>query len=232
MSAVKSSPRVKPLLRGVSHEAAVYVAAPAALALWAWAPPGFAGGAATYGLSLVALFLVSALYHRPTWRPRQRDLLGRLDHAAIFFLIAGTATPVGLLLAPAGGTLFLWVVWVGAAAGVALSVLWPRAPKALMAVLFVLLGWTAVPMLPAMLRGLGPVVMALIVLGGLLYTAGAVVYARRRPDPFPAVFGYHEIFHLCVIAAALLHFGAVAGALAGVRGSPGAADATALARPG
>ncbi len=207
------APRTKPLLRGVSHEAAFYFALPAAVALWAAAPEGLRPGVAAYGASLVALFGMSAVYHRPTWRPRMRDWLGRCDHSAIFLLIAGTGTPLFLRLGPGAGHTVLWVVWAGALAGVAMSLAWAQVPKALMAGLCVLLGWAAVPVLPRMMQVLGPVVMALVLAGGVLYTAGAVIYARRRPDPFPTVFGYHELFHLCVIAAAVLHFGAVASAL-------------------
>jgi hemolysin III len=218
-------PRVKPLLRGVSHEVAAYLAAPAALVLWALAPVEVRPGVATFGVSLVVLFAVSASYHRPTWRPRARDLIGRLDHSAIFLLIAGTATPFGLILGPGAGFTWLKVAWAGALLGVALSLAWPTAPKPLMAAVYVLLGWSNVPVLPAMVRTLGPAVMAAVLAGGLIYTAGALVYARKWPDPFPRIFGYHEIFHLCVIVAAVLHFAAVAGAIhgldAGATSSPG-----------
>jgi hemolysin III len=223
MSDGSTPARKKPLLRGVSHEAAAYLSAPAAVALWASAPASLQPGVAAYGLSLVVLFMMSAVYHRPTWRPRMRDWLGRCDHSAIFLLIAGTGTPLFLSLGPGAGHTVLWVVWSGALAGVAMSLLWPTVPKALMAGLCVLLGWAAVPVLPDMFRVLGPAVMALVVAGGLLYTVGAFVYARKWPDPFPAIFGYHEIFHLCVIAAAVLHFSAVAGALPSVASEAGTA---------
>jgi hemolysin III len=209
MSNPLPAPRQKPLLRGVSHEVAAYAFAPATLALVAGAKTATAmAGAATYGASVFALFLVSAVYHRPFWTPRKRDLMGRLDHSAIFFLIAGTYTPFCLLLG-ASGTAMLVGIWVGAALGVAMSVFWPGAPKPLVALVAVLLGWQVMPLAPALGGVLGSGTLALVVAGGVLYTVGAIVYALRRPDPFPRVFGFHEIFHLLVVAAAICHFLAV-----------------------
>lgn len=203
--------RTKPLLRGVFHQAAAWIAAPAALVLWLGAGSESArAGAATYGLSLVALFAISAIYHRPTWPPRARDWMGRLDHSAIFFLIAGTYTPFGLLLGPGGGYAVLAVVWGGAVGGIILSLVWPTAPKPVMAAIFVLLGWAFVPVGPTLFFTLGLSKVTLIFAGGLLYTAGAVVYALKRPDPFPRIFGYHEVFHVFVVVAAILHYAAVA----------------------
>lgn len=213
----KPKPGQKPLLRGVLHHATALVATPAALLLW-WnaSSRGAQVGAATYGLSLVALFAVSASLHRPTWGPRVRDWLGRVDHSAIFFLIAGTYTPFGLLLGPGGGHTVLAVVWGGAALGVLLSLVWPTAPKPLMAAIFVALGWVFIPVGPTLFFALGLSKVTLLLAGGLLYTAGAVVYALRRPDPFPRVFGYHEVFHLFVVVAAGFHFAAVAMVLPGI----------------
>jgi hemolysin III len=199
--------RIKPLLRGVSHEVAALAAAPAAVALVASAKSPWAqAGAAVYGSSLFTLFLVSALFHRPTWSPRARSLVGRLDYSAIFLLIAGTYTPICLLLAGGVGNALLAVVWTGAAAGIVIAVAYPLAPKSLMAAIYVLLGWVFVPAAAAVRGAIGGQALLLLLAGGLLYTVGAVVYALRRPDPFPRVFGYHEIFHLLVIAAAALHF--------------------------
>lgn len=204
---------VKPLLRGVSHEVAAVAAAPAALGLVATAQgSGARLAAAVYGASLFALFLVSAVLHRPTWSPRARLVVGRLDSSAIFLLIAGTYTPLCLLLGATGSTL-LAVVWTGALLGVVLSVAWPRAPKPLMAAVYVALGWAFVPAAGGLRAALGGASLLLVVAGGLVYTAGAVVYALRRPDPFPRVFGYHELFHLLVIAAAAMHFVAVRSAI-------------------
>lgn len=201
-----AAPRTKPLLRGVSHEIAAFAVAPAAIFLVASAK-GVAAttGAAVYGASVFALFLISATYHRPFWTPRAKDFMGRLDHSAIFVLIAGTYTPMCLLLGPSG-TAMLVGVWVGAALGIAMSLFWPRAPKPLVALVAVLLGWHVLPMMPTLEEALGPQGLALLLAGGILYTVGALVYASRRPDPFPKVFGFHEIFHLFVIAAAVCHF--------------------------
>jgi hemolysin III len=201
----------KPLLRGVSHE----VAAAFAVAGWAallQAAPGRRAllAAAVYGLALTAQFAISALYHRPRWDTRARLVMRRLDHAAIFLLIAGTYTPFCLLL-PGGGRGLLVAVWAGALAGMVLSVAWPLAPKWLMAALTVGLGWVIVPLLPALHVTIGAGGLWLLAGGGVAYTVGALVYATRRPDPFPRVFGYHEVFHALVILAAALHYVAVRG---------------------
>ena len=207
----------KPLLRGVSHE----IAAAFALAGWVLlvrAAPGprAALAAAVYGLTLTAQFSISALYHRPSWGAPARLVMRRLDHAAIFLLIAGTYTPVSLLL-PGGGRLLLGLVWTGALAGMVLSILWPLAPKWLMATLTVALGWAVVPTLPSLSAAVGPLGLWLLGIGGVAYTLGAVVYATRRPDPFPRIFGYHEVFHALVIAAACCHYAAVARVLGAIR---------------
>jgi hemolysin III len=205
--------RVKPRLRGVFHEIACYLAAPSWALLLATAETATARtGALVYGASLFTLFLASAVYHRPTWSPRARRVLWRVDHSAIFVLIAGTFTPLCLRLGDAGRPV-LAAVWLGAAAGVLLSCCWVRAPRWLMAGLYVLLGWFAFPMLPALGAAMGAGALGLLLTGGLLYSAGAVIYALRRPDPYPAVFGFHEIFHLLVIAAAACHFAVVSAAI-------------------
>lgn len=207
--------RTKPLLRGVSHEIAVFLAAPAALALVASAKSTVAQyGAVTYGASLFAMFLVSTVFHRPTWTPRARLWIGRLDNSAVFLFIAGTYTPICLLLGGREGRTVLLVAWIGAALGIVLTVLWPLAPKPLMALVYVLLGWVFVPALAGLRSAMGSGAVRLLVLGGASYTVGAVVYALKRPDPFPRVFGYHEIFHLLVIAGAVCHFLVVRGAVA------------------
>jgi hemolysin III len=211
MLAATTTHPVKPLLRGVSHE----VAAGAALAAWvvlavlAPTPRGRAA-ALVYGGSLFTLFAVSALYHRPTWKPRARAVMRRLDHSAIFVLIAGTYTPLCLLLGGTSGTRLLALVWAGAFLGVVKSVVWAHAPRVVVATLTVALGWAVVPVVPALDALLGGAGVGLLMGGGVLYTLGAIVYATRRPNPFPRVFGYHEIFHALVVAAAALHL-AVAG---------------------
>jgi hemolysin III len=209
-----SAAATKPLLRGVSHEIAAGVALAAWIALAALAPSSRGLAAASvYGASLFALFGVSALYHRPTWPPRARLWLRRLDHSAIFLLIAGTYTPFCLVLGGARGDMLLAVAWGGATLGILQSVLWVRAPKPLVAVVYVLLGWVILPVMPALTARLGPGAVALLAAGGITYSLGAVVCAARRPDPFPRVFGYHEVFHALVVVAAGLHLAVAARAI-------------------
>lgn len=205
---------VKPLLRGVSHEIAAGIAFAAWILLVAAAPSARARvAAAAYGASLFTLFTVSALYHRPTWSPRARLAMRRLDHSAIFVLIAGTYTPFCLLLGGSRGGAMLAIAWGGALLGMTRAVLWPRAPKVLVAAISVALGWLVLPILPALRGILGSGAVGLLAAGGIVYSLGAVVYATRRPDPFPRVFGYHEVFHAMVIAAAGLHFAVAAQAV-------------------
>lgn len=207
----------KPLLRGVSHEVAAF----AALAGWfvltrvAVTPRGTIA-AAVYGGSLTTLFGVSALYHRPMWSPRARAVMRRFDHSAIFLLIAGTYTPMCLLLGGRRGTFLLVVVWVGALLGIARAVLWPFAPRVIPTTLAVALGWVVVAVLPALHAAVGNGPLALLVGGGLVYSAGAVVYAAKRPNPAPGIFGYHEVFHVLVIIAAICHYALVASTVAAI----------------
>jgi hemolysin III len=210
--------REKPLLRGVSHEIAAFIAALGAIALVRAAPSLRAAVAASvYGATLTTLFTVSALYHRGRWSAPARALMRRFDHSAIFLLIAGTYTPFCLLLGGRLGLALLVVAWGGAALGVLRAVLWLDAPDALVAALGVGLGWVIVPVLPSLRAAVGSGAVALLVTGGLAYTGGAVVYATQRPDPAPAVFGYHEIFHVLVILAAVCHYAVVSGAVAAMR---------------
>jgi hemolysin III len=205
--------QVKPRLRGVFHQYAFYVALVAGAVLVALSDSGRELVATwIYAAALAAMFGVSALYHRVDWRsPQLRAWMRRLDHSTILLLIAGTYTPFALLafdgkLADA----ILIVVWAGAAAGLVLNLAWVDAPKWLTALVFVALGWVGVVAVPEMLDlGVAPAV--LVFAGGGLYTLGAVTYALRRPNPVPHVFGYHEIFHVLVIAAAAAHFVAIAG---------------------
>jgi hemolysin III len=205
-------PLAKPRLRGVFHQYAFYVALVAgavAVALSDSARELLATW--IYAAALAAMFGVSALYHRVDWRsPRVRTWMRRLDHSTILLLIAGTYTPFALLaFEGAVADAILIVVWAGAAAGLVLNLAWIDAPKWLVAVVFVALGWVGVIAFPQMVElGIAPTM--LIVAGGALYTLGALTYALRRPNPVPAVFGYHEIFHLLVIGAAATHFVAIA----------------------
>jgi hemolysin III len=202
----------KPRLRGVSHQWAFFVSLGAGLALILLANGSTATIAAgIYAFSLSALLGISALYHRVDWRPAARRWMRRLDHTMIFVLIAGTYTPFALLVLHGPiSHIVLIAVWVTAGAGTVLNLLWWNAPKPVAAAVYISTGWIAILAFPQLWDGLGPIGFGLIVLGGILYTAGAIVYARRRPDPRPAVFGYHEIFHLLVIVAAACDFAAIA----------------------
>jgi hemolysin III len=204
--------RVKPRLRGVSHEIAFYAAIAATLILVKLANPGLPRLASgVYGASLVLLFGTSALYHRPMWTPTARARMRRADHAAIFVLIGGSYAPLGLLALPTDVShRLLGLVWGGCAIGIVKSLFWAHAPRWITVAIYVIVSWSAALELPALGHALGPVRTALIVGGGICYSVGALVYARRRPDPLPAVFGYHEIFHVLVIVAAALQFGAIA----------------------
>jgi hemolysin III len=166
--------------------------------------------AAIYAASVSGLFGVSALYHRRTWTPPARRRMRRLDHAMIFLLIAGTYTPVGLLVLHGTlATVVLVVVWGGAVAGIGLELAWTTAPSWLGGTVYLALGWVAVVAMPQLFARLGVAGGLLLVAGGLAYSAGAAVHALRRPDPAPAVFGYHEVFHLLVIAGVAAHFLAI-----------------------
>ena len=200
--------RTKPRFRGVSHEAGFYAAVGAGLTLVGTARSlRVAFALAVYALGLSTMFGISALYHVPTWSPEARRLMKRLDHCGIFLLIAGTYTPLCLLvLKPEDGLWLLAAVWAGAAAGIAQALLWIDAPKPITAAIYIALGWLAATSFGAIWRGVGTGGMVLLLLGGLFYTVGGVIYGARRPDPLPKVFGYHEIFHALVLAAAICHF--------------------------
>jgi hemolysin III len=207
------APLVKPRLRGVSHQWAFFVSLLTGTALVIAAPSGRATlAAAVYAASVAALFGTSALYHRITWASQAaRRWMRRLDHSMIFLLIAGTYTPFALLSLSGGlATAILIAVWAGAGAGILLKLVWIDAPKWLVAVIYVTLGWVAVAAFPELYDALGVTAVAMVAAGGVLYTAGALIYATRRPDPAPAVFGYHEVFHALVIVAAALQYAVVA----------------------
>jgi hemolysin III len=204
---------VKPRLRGVFHQYAFFVAVAAGVGLVAVSDSArelFATW--IYAAALAAMFGISALYHRVNWRSsRARAWMRRLDHSAILLLIAGTYTPFALLAFDGAiANVILIVVWAGAAAGLVLNLAWVDAPKWLTALVFLALGWVGVVAVPELFDvGIAPAVLVFV--GGGLYTLGALAYATRRPDPIPAVFGYHEIFHVLVIGAAVAHFVAIAG---------------------
>ena len=198
----------KPRLRGRIHQAALFVAVPAGAVLVVMARGTVATTVAVlYAMSLSAVFGASAAYHRGRWSERARRWMKRLDHSMIFVLIAGSYTPVSVLvLQGPWEVVLLSVVWAGAAAGITLKMVRPDGLSILTSILYMALGWLALVALPQLFRGMEAAELALMVSGGLLYTAGAIVFASRRPDPRPATFGYHEVWHAFQVAAAACHY--------------------------
>jgi hemolysin III len=203
---------VKPRLRGVSHQYAFFVSVGCGVGLILAASGGRARVAATiYAVAVSALLGTSALYHRVTWRPSARRWMRRLDHSMIFVLIAGTYTPVALLaLRGSLASAILVVLWAGAVGGVIFKLLWIDAPKWLLATVYVALGCVSAAILGQLPAAIGWLGVAGLATGGLLYVVGAVIYASGRPNPWPRVFGYHEVFHALVLAAAGLHYAVIA----------------------
>jgi hemolysin III len=197
------SPPAKPRLRGVSHQHAFFVALVAGAALVAWARPATARlPALVFGASLALLLGTSALYHRVQWDPVRRQRMRQLDHAAIFILIAGGYTPLfALVPSSRGGHAALWAIWAGAMIGALKAFFWARPPKWTTAIVCVGLGWTGTGQVVDRLPAVGGTAIALLVAAGVIYSVGAGIYALRRPDPVPDVFGYHEVFHALVIVA-------------------------------
>lgn len=198
---------LKPTWRGWIHAAAFPVAIAAGVVLIALAHGAPAKWAsAVFMATSLLLFGNSALYHRFHWKPTTRAVLRRIDHANILLLIAGTYTPIAVLALPPGqGVLLLALVWSGAILGILFRVFWLHAPRWLYVALYLLLGWAAVMYIVPLFEA-NAAMMILVIVGGLLYTAGAVVYALKRPDPSPGHFGFHEIFHVCTVLAFLCHW--------------------------
>jgi hemolysin III len=197
----------KPVLRGWLHLGMAPLALAAGILLVVLAPAGAPRVAcAVFGITAVLLFGTSATFHRGRWSPRVHTALKRLDHANIFLVIAGSYTPFAVcLLAPEQARTLLLIVWCGAVLGVLFRVAWVHAPRWLYTPLYVVLGWVAIFYAGPMVRGGGWLIMALVLTGGLLYTAGAVVYGIKRPNPSPRWFGFHEVFHALTVAAFVSH---------------------------
>jgi hemolysin III len=202
---------MKPRLRGWLHAVMFPTAVAVGIVLVAFANTTSARvAAAVFAITAALLFGTSALLHRGSWSPRVEGVLRRMDHSNIYLIIAGTYTPFAVLALPPGkGRVLLSIVWVGALAGVAFRVLWVGAPRWLYTPVYVALGWVAIFYLPDLMNGAGIVAVVLIALGGVLYTAGAVVYGMKRPNPSPRWFGFHEVFHVLTVAAFTAHYVAV-----------------------
>ncbi|WNI26755.1 hemolysin III family protein [Streptomyces sp. ITFR-16] len=207
----RAAAALKPRMRGWLHAGVFPLALAGGIVLIALARSAAAVAACSvYALSACLLFGTSALYHRGTWGPRGEAVLRRLDHANIFLIIAGTYTPLAVLLLPTGEQrILLALVWGGATAGIAFRIFWINAPRWLYTLCYIALGWAAVFYLPDFARTGGTAVVALVIAGGLLYTAGAAVYGVKRPDPSPRWFGFHEVFHALTIAAFAAHYTAI-----------------------
>jgi len=202
----------KPRWRGRIHQVAFFVSVPAGVALVAIAEGWAARVAAIiYAASLVAVFGSSAAYHRGDWTPKALRRMKRLDHSMIFVLIAGSYTPIALLMLNGPWAIvILSVVWSAAVAGITLKLIRIDGFSVLTATLYVAMGWFALVALPQLVHAMPPPALVLTLLGGLLYTAGAIVFATHRPDPAPAVFGYHEVWHVFMVAASACHFATIA----------------------
>jgi hemolysin III len=203
---------VRPRLRGVSHRIAFYVALGSGAVLVARSgDPRAMAATAIYVTLLAGMFGVSATLHRSDWGPRALGWLRRADHAMIFAFIAGTYTPLCMLgVAASAGTPLLVLAWSAAGLGILRALLWPHAPRIVSSALYLAVGWVVLAYFPEVHAALDPVAFALLVAGGVWFTVGAAVYAFRRPDPWPKVFGYHEVFHVLIILGCICHFAAVA----------------------
>lgn len=202
----------KPRMRGWIHYYSAWLAIIAGAVLvsvsWAVASPRAGHSTLVYAAATVAMFAVSATYHRVQWKsPTARKRMKRLDHSMIFVFIAGSYTPFARLAMPQHtGVLVLWIVWGGAVAGIALKTCWPAAPRWVGVPLYLLLGWVAIWFAPTIIHEAGVAAMVLLAVGGVFYSIGGVFYGLRWPDPWPETFGYHEVFHAFTAIAAILHY--------------------------
>ena len=212
VSDLGSVEQVKPRLRGVLHEWAFYLASPLGISVGLLADTALGKVAtAVFAGAVVIMFGASALYHRVNWSPPWRRWLRRVDHASIYAMIAGSYTPFGLLVLSGDWRItVLAIVWAGAAVAILTRMCWARPPRWLPVLIGCSLGWVGVVVFPQLLTKTGLVASLLVLASGVCYTVGALVYARRRPDPFPNVFGYHELFHALVVAAVAVQYTVVA----------------------
>ncbi|MFE5329345.1 hemolysin III family protein [Embleya sp. NPDC056575] len=202
---------IKPRLRGWIHAGTFPLAVAAGIVLVALSDDAKSRVACgVFALTAAMLFGTSGVYHRGNWGPRGEAVLRRLDHANIFLIIAGTYTPLTILLLGKSDQILLWAVWIGALAGIGFRVFWIGAPRWLYTPIYVVLGWAAVFYLPEFMREGGVAVVVLVIVGGVLYSLGAVVYGIKRPNPSPQWFGFHEVFHAFTLLAFASHFVAVA----------------------
>lgn len=201
----------KPLLRGYLHQEAFFITLGASILLIAKSSTSLSLiSSIVFSIGLLLLFGISALYHRPYWKPKARVFLKRLDHSAIFILIASTFTPICLLaLPPTSGNMLLIIVWIAAVLGILQSIFWVKAPKIVTALLYIIMGWQALPYLKELNQSLGTPQVSLLITGGIIYTIGAIFYAAKKPKLYPTVFGYHELFHFFTIIAAACHFAVI-----------------------
>ena len=203
----------KPRLRGVLHQVAFFAFLPPLVWLLVARPegPGERTAVVVYALGILAMLGASALYHRGRWTPAVRKRMRRLDHSMILLAIAGTYTPVvGIgLRSSATRTLVLTVVWAGALVGIAIRMLWMESPRGLSSSVYIIVGWVAVLALPTLARSIGATAFGLVLGGGILYTVGALAFAMKRWNFSPVWFGYHEVFHVFVVVAAVVHYVAV-----------------------
>jgi hemolysin III len=206
------APAAPPVWRGLLHQISAFVFAPLfVFVLFLARTAGQRLAVVVYGLGVLLMFAISALYHRGRWSPVARRRLMRLDHSTILLAIAGSYTAIaGLSLGGDTRIVVLTTAWAGAAVGIVIRMLWLDAPRSLTTAVYVAVGWVAALAFPALYHALGTPAFTLVIIGGGCYSLGAVVYARKRPDPAPATFGYHEVFHALVCAGALCHLVAVA----------------------
>lgn len=203
--------KIKPKLRGYLHQEAFFIFLGACtLLIFKSVTTLQLAASFVYTFGLLFLFGISTIYHRPHWQPKARALMKRLDHSAIFVLIAGTFTPICLLALPENlGRRLLLIIWIFAVFGILQSIFWIKAPKILTSFIYIFMGWLALPYIPDLKISLGNLNLFFVICGGVVYTIGALFYAFKKPNLYPKIFGYHELFHLFTIFGAGLHFAAI-----------------------